>query len=79
MPSPAVGTPRVGVHRVRIPLLDVALFDTVATAVLGVLLARAAHWRAPWVLLTLFLISLPVHWMVGVETQLVRRLLRPTL
>lgn len=66
-----MSTPRVGIHAPRIPLLDVAAVDTVLTVLLALIVARLMHWPFWATALGLFLVSVPAHWLAGVETRVI--------
>jgi hypothetical protein len=80
--SELLGRPREGVHRMRIPLLDWAVFDTLLTALLAVVLAYAVPVCSSvslacnsllWFAL-LVLLSLIVHRVFCVRTRLTEQL-----
>lgn len=68
------GPPRTGVHATRIPFLDIALWDTVGTIVIALLL----HYSIPalrkhnvaWTISGLFITAIVAHYAFCVPTRL---------
>lgn len=54
-------TPRKGIHQHRLPYLDVATFDVLATIAGGYLIAKYFDWSFPKTTIGLFAISVPIH------------------
>lgn len=71
----ALGTPRVGFHAARIPGLDYALWDTVGTIVITLVLvyffAKDKSWQNTlrWVIFA-FSLGLILHVLFGVRTKM---------
>ena len=69
---PFLGTAGTGAHAVRVPIADVALFDTTLTVLFAYALARGMHWPFWAVLLGLVALSIPAHALVHVDSRLLR-------
>jgi len=76
----ALGTPRVGFHAARIPLIDYALWDTVGTVVVTLALvyffAKDKSWQNTlrWVIFA-FGLGLILHVLFGVRTTMTQSLI----
>jgi hypothetical protein len=75
MESPAplaslLGEPRQGFHAARIPVLDVALWDTVGTIVIAVVVAYLFNLPVWLTVAAAFLLGIYAHWLFGVNTRL---------
>ena len=60
------GTPRQGIHALRIPGLDIAFWDTVFTVVVAVLIAsRSRHFGKSFIVSFSVLIAIAelLHWL----------------
>jgi fatty acid desaturase len=62
------GKERQGAHALRIPFLNVALVDVVATIVGAFLIAYFTKWSFLWTLLGLFLLGIVLHRLFCVKT-----------
>ena len=65
-----VGKPREGIHAMRIPGLDVAAQDTIATILFAIIIALVFKWSIWKTVLGAFLIALFFHVLFGVKTKL---------
>ena len=66
----SLGQPRQGFHAARVPLLDVALWDTVGTIVIAIciaLLFRVSIWKT---VVAAFVLGTLMHIAFGVRTRL---------
>jgi len=66
----SLGEPRKGFHAARIPILDVALWDTLGTIVIAALVAYAFKWSAWKTILGAFVLATFLHWLFGVRTKM---------
>lgn len=64
----ALGKPREGTHEARLPILDVASNDVMATIVGGVLIAGILGYNVFNTILVLFIISILLHRFFCVRT-----------
>jgi uncharacterized membrane protein len=64
------GKPGKGVHSYRIPLLDVAAVDVIATLIVGYLIALYSKWNYWLVVLVLFLLGIAMHRLFCVRTKI---------
>jgi hypothetical protein len=71
------GTPGEGVHATRIPVLDIALVDTVATVIAAFLIQKLFYPQTPYltVLILFTLLGEVLHYLFCVDTKLLRNLL----
>lgn len=67
--SDALGKPRQGFHAARIPVLDIALWDTVGTIAIAGGLAWALGGNVPFWILFAFALGVILHWVFGVKTR----------
>jgi hypothetical protein len=67
------GAPRTGVHSIRIPVLDIALVDTVLTFIVAWILQKAFFQNTPYltVLLIFAILGEILHVLFCVKTRLV--------
>lgn len=72
--SDSISTPREGIHALRIPLLGIALIDTVGTVAAAFIISKVTGWSFVKVSLGLAAISVPVHIYYGVQTALVEKI-----
>lgn len=63
-------TPNVGIHSHRIPFLNIATFDTLATIAGGYFIAKYMDWSIWKTTVGLFAISVPVHHLFKVHSTL---------
>jgi hypothetical protein len=62
------GKPHMGFHAARIPYIDIALWDTVGTIVIALVIAHV-YGLTPWkVVACAFLLGIILHWFFGVKT-----------
>lgn len=66
------GEPGKGVHRYRIPFLDVAAVDVIATLIVGYFIALYSKWNFWLVVLVLFLLSIVFHLLFCVRTKITK-------
>ena len=64
------GRPGEGAHRWRIPCIDIALVDTVATLIAAAVVAALFGWKFWIVAVALFVIGFVLHVLFGVRTKL---------
>jgi len=64
------GEPRKGVHALRIPLLDIALFDTALTAIAAFALSRLFNTSFLLTFIVLLIVGIAVHRAFCVDTRL---------
>lgn len=64
------GKPREGAHKVRIPILDIALVDVAATLAVAALISWISDWPVLIVFLVLIVISIAVHRLFCVRTKM---------
>ncbi len=64
------GRPRVGMHRLRIPGLDVAVVDALGTVLVALALARWRRWHVGLTLLGALLAAIVAHRLFCVNTRL---------
>lgn len=69
------GRERQGFHSVRVA--DVAVLDVIGTVAIGLVLAWWRGWHVGTTLLTLFLLSVLLHWLFCVDTKVKVWLLGP--
>ena len=70
-------TPRCGIHKLRIPIVDLAFWDVLMTLIAAFAISRfvpRVH-LATWILI-LFVLGIVVHAMLGIQTRLNCFLLR---
>ena len=63
--------PRKGIHKLRIPYLDIALVDTVGTIVCGMFIANYMNWSKTKTIGGLFISAYFIHDYFGVNTKMV--------
>jgi hypothetical protein len=64
------GKPREGVHKYRIPILDLALIDVIMTIFGAYLISRYTRYNRFWkVLFIMWIISIIMHTLFCVETS----------
>ena len=63
-------TPREGIHAHRIPILDIATVDTVATVGAGYVISKYMNWSFLGTTIGLFALSIPVHHYFRVNSTL---------
>jgi len=69
------GDPGVGVHKTRIPILDIAFIDTLFTFIAAWIIYKYFKFKSYWkVLGTLFIIGIIAHRLFCVDTRLDRAL-----
>ena len=66
----ALGKPRQGFHAARIPILDIALWDTVGTIVVAGGLAWLLGGNVPFWILFAFALGIVLHWGFGARTKM---------
>ena len=66
------GAPRTGLHSIRIPVLDIALVDTVATVALAGAIAWVTGLNFWLTLAVLFVVGEIAHKIFCVRTQVVK-------
>lgn len=69
------GEPRSGVHKYRIPFIDLALVDTVFTLIPCLLIAylfKLTVWKTILLVFVVFIVAILAHALVGVPTTLTR-------
>jgi len=70
------GLPRTGIHTQRIPFLDIALWDTIGTIVITIILVmlfatdKSIGNIFKWILFA-FVLGFVLHYIIGVRTKLV--------
>jgi hypothetical protein len=71
-----LGEPRVGIHQWRIPFVDIAAVDVLATFFVAVVMARAQRPRGSVITWfgILWAIGIALHVWFGVDTPVVHRL-----
>jgi len=62
-------TPREGIHSLRIPILDIAAVDTVATIAGAYGISRVTGWSFPKTTIGLFGVAMIAHHLFHVETK----------
>ena len=63
------GKPNEGNHKMRIPILDVAAVDVIATIVAGLIISKVFGYAFITVLIILFIISIITHRAFCVRTR----------
>ncbi|APC25777.1 hypothetical protein BST79_gp264 [Only Syngen Nebraska virus 5] len=69
------GLPRTGIHAQRIPMLDIALWDTVGTIVITIILVqifatdKSVGNTLKWILFA-FVLGFVLHYVIGVRTKM---------
>lgn len=63
------GKPREGNHKMRIPILDVAAVDVIATIVAGLIISKIFGCALMTVLIILFIIAIIAHRVFCVRTR----------
>jgi bacteriorhodopsin len=69
------GLPRTGFHAQRIPILDIALWDTVGTIVITIILVqlfavdKSIGNTLKWILFA-FILGFVLHYTIGVRTKM---------
>ena len=71
----AGGTPRMGLHALRIPLIDVAFWDVVGTLLIAVLIAHILKTNVVSTVLIAFLLGCAAHIVFCVPTTVTRFIL----
>lgn len=65
------GDPRVGVHKMRIPILDIAFIDTLLTVIGAWVIYKYYKFKSYWqVLAVSFIIGIVFHYIFCVKTRL---------
>lgn len=64
------GKPREGLHKLRIPIIDLAFWDVLGTVLIGYVLVRSFGLNPIMVAGALVLITIFVHWLFCVPTKL---------
>lgn len=64
-----IGTPRQGVHAIRIPLIDVAFFDVFCTIVAAYLLGKLLKINTIYIFIILNIIAQISHYACNIETK----------
>ena len=70
------GKPREGVHALRIPVLDIALVDTLLTLAAALLISKLFQSSFLWTFLILLVVGVIVHRMLCVDTRLNKLILK---
>lgn len=69
------GLPRTGIHAQRIPFIDIALWDTVGTIVITIVLVqmfavdKSVSNTLKWIVFA-FVLGFVLHYMIGVRTKM---------
>ena len=69
------GLPRTGIHARRIPVLDIALWDTIGTIVITLVLVqlfavdKSVYNTLKWLVFA-FVLGFVLHYMIGVRTKM---------
>lgn len=69
------GLPRTGIHAQRIPVLDIALWDTVGTIAITIVLVqlfavdKSISNTLKWIVFA-FVLGFVLHYMIGVRTKM---------
>jgi uncharacterized membrane protein YqaE (UPF0057 family) len=66
---------RIGFHKARIPVIDLARNDVIGTIVAGVLLSQFFNYNLWMIEILLFILGSVIHAMFGIPTQLNRYLI----
>lgn len=64
------GKPREGLHRLRIPIIDLAFWDVAGTIAIGYVLVAYFKFNPIITATTLVLLTIFVHWLFCVPTRL---------
>ena len=68
--SDIFGAPGTGVHRWRIPILDIALVDTLLTILLAFGIFKTFNFKSFWiVMLWTFIVGEVFHWLACTQTR----------
>ena len=70
----ALGTPRQGSHKTRIPILDIALNDVLLTAILALVTAKFDIKVWPYHFLFWFILAEMLHVLFCVQTKVITTL-----
>lgn len=65
-----LGKPRQGFHAARIPFIDIALWDTVGTVVIALVIAYVFKLTAWKVVVYAFVLGIFMHWLFSVRTKI---------
>jgi hypothetical protein len=67
------GAPGTGVHRWRIPILNIALVDTLMTVLLAFGIFKIFNFKSFWiVMLWTFIVGEISHWLACTRTQVIK-------
>ena len=67
------GAPGTGVHRWRIPILNIALVDTLMTVLLAFGIFKIFNFKSFWiVMLWTFIVGEIFHWLACTRTQVIK-------
>ena len=69
----SLSTPRVGIHALRIPIIDVAAIDTIGTIVGGYGISKIMNWSFATTTASLFGIGLAFHHFYNIDTTMHRK------
>jgi hypothetical protein len=69
-----LGKPNEGFHRARIPIIDIALWDTVGTIIIAYLIHKFWHVSFWLTLSILFISAQLLHLAFGAETKIIKQL-----
>jgi Na+-translocating ferredoxin:NAD+ oxidoreductase RnfE subunit len=64
------GMPNQGVHKLRIPVLDIALVDTVLTIIAAIIISHYTSYNFLTVFIILIIVGIIVHKLFCVRTKL---------
>ena len=71
--SAIFGAPRTGAHKWRIPVLDLALVDTLLTVLLAFVIFKTFNFKSFWiVMLWTFVVGEVFHWLFCVQTRFIK-------
>jgi hypothetical protein len=67
------GAPGTGVHRWRIPILNIALVDTVMTVLLAFGIFKTFNFKSFWiVMIWTFIVGEIFHWLACTRSQIIK-------
>lgn len=70
----ALGRPREGVHKYRIPILDIAAADTLLTVLLALVVSKIFKVSFLWSFIATILLGIILHKLFCVETTINKKI-----
>lgn len=66
----ALGKPREGIHAIRIPVIDIALVDTLLTVIAALVFSKLFKSSFIWTFIVFIVIAIVIHRVLCVDTRL---------